>query len=238
MSSDALPFPLENSLKNSSLVAEPVPQKTTPGPSDNDLIGAIQNKAKDSEKSEIAFGQLFDRYYVAVRSVARKILRNPEDVADVIQEAFIDVYLGAGSFDPTRGSLKTWISYLAYHRSVKRARLLKKREWQSGGAEEEASLVPDPEVTPEGWIRSLDLGKSVDIVVATLNDKQRRTMELHFFDGLEVQAIATLLDETIGNTYNHLYRGLANLRGQLMKNDLLAGYIEFEGYKNTEKVRR
>jgi len=238
MSSDAFPLPLENSLKNPSLAGDSVPQKTTSYPSDNNLIDAIQNKAKDSEKAEVAFGQLFDRYYVAVRSVARKILRNPEDVADVIQEAFMDVYMGARSYDPAKGTLKTWISYLAYHRSVKRARLLKKREWQSGGAEDEASLVPDPEITPEGWIRSLDLGKSLEIVVATLNEKQRRTMELHFFDGLEVQAIATLLDETIGNTYNHLYRGLANLRGQLMKNDLLAGYIEFEGYKNTEKVRR
>ncbi len=238
MSSDALPIGLPTSLKNSSLVAESVPQKTTAGPSDNDLIDAIKNKAKDSETAEIAFGQLFDRYYIAVRSVARKILRNPEDVADVIQEAFMDVYLGAKSFDPVRGYLKTWISYLAYHRSVKKARLLKKREWQSGGAEDEASLVPDPEITHEGWIRSMDLGRSLDVVVATLNEKQRRTMELHFFDGLEVQAIAALLDETIGNTYNHLYRGLANLSSQLMKNDLLAGYIEFEGYKNTEKVRR
>src|SRR5713226_1678657 len=144
MSSDAFPIRLENSLKNSSFVAESVPQKTTACPSDDDLIDAIQNKAKDSEKSETAFGQLFDRYYVAVRSVARKILRNPEDVADVIQEAFMDVYLGAGSFDPTRGSLKTWISYLAYHRSVKRVRLLKKREWQTGDPDE-ASSVMDPD---------------------------------------------------------------------------------------------
>lgn len=237
MSSDALPFRLENSLKDSSLIAESVAQKTTACPSDNDLIYAIQNKAKDPKKAEIAFGQLFDRYYIAVRSVSRKILRNPEDVADVIQEAFMDIYQGARSFDAARGSLKTWISYLAYHRSVKKARLLKKREWQSGDVDE-APLVPDPKVTPESWIRSLDLGRSLDIVVATLNEKQRRTMELHFFDGLDVQAIANLLDETIGNTYNHLYRGLANLRGQLMKNHLLAGYIEFEGYRNTEKVRR
>src|SRR6267378_3844505 len=213
MSSDSLPFTLPASLKNSSLVAESVPQKTASFPFDNDLIDLVQNKEKDPEKAEIAFGQLFDRYYVAVRSVARKILRNPEDVADVIQEAFMDVYQGARSFDPAKGSLKTWISYLAYHRSVKKSRLLKRREWQSGGAEDEASLVPDSQVTPEGWIRSLDLGRSLNIVVATLNEKQRRTMELHFFDGLEVQAIAALLDETIGNTYNHLYRGLANLRG-------------------------
>jgi len=237
MSSEALPISLGNSLKNSSRAAESAPQKTASCPSDNDLIDAIKNKAKDSETAEIAFGQLFDRYYIAVRSVARKILRNPEDVADVIQEAFMDVYQGARSFDPAKGSLKTWISYLAYHRSVKKARLLKKREWQGSDADE-ASLVPDPELTPARLIKSLDLGRSLDIVVATLNQKQRRTMELHFFDGLEVQAIATLLDETIGNTYNHLYRGLSNLRSQLMKNDLLAGYIEFEGYKNTEKVRR
>ena len=237
MSSDALPFPLENSLKNSSLAAESLPQKTTPFPSDNDLIDAIQNKAIDSEKAEIAFGQLFDRYYVAVRSVARKILRNPEDVADVIQEAFMDVYQGAGSFDPARGSLKTWVSYLAYHRSVKKARLLKKREWQVSDADE-ASLVPDPEVTPERLIKSLDIGRSLDIVVATLNEKQRRTIVLFFFHGVELDVIAAKLGETIGNTRNHLYRGFAKLRSELMQKELLAGYIEYEENKNSEKVRR
>jgi len=237
MSSDALPIGLPASLKNSSLVAESGPQKTTAGPSDSDLIDAIKNKMTDSGKAEIAFGQLFDRFYVAVRSVARKILRNPEDVADVIQEAFMDVYQGARSFDPAKGSLKTWISYLAYHRSVKKARLLKKREWQGSDADE-ASRVPDPEVTPERLIKSLDLGRSLNIVVATLSEKQRRTMELHFFDGLEVQTIATLLGETLGNTNNQLYRGLANLRCQLMKNHLLAGYIEFDEDSGNEKVRR
>src|SRR5260370_39896217 len=155
MSSEALPIRLENSLQNSSFVAESVPQKTTPSPSDNDLIDAIKNKAKDSEKSEIAFGQLFYRYYVAVRSVARKILRNPEDVADVIQEAFMDVYQGARSFDPARGSLKTWVSYLAYHRSVKKSRLPKKRECQGRDACE-ASLLPQPEAKPQAWRLACD----------------------------------------------------------------------------------
>jgi len=230
-SADSLSFGLQASLKNSPLVAESAPQKTTACPSDNDLIVLVQ------EGSEDAFGQLFDRYYVAVRSVARKILRNPEDVADVIQEAFMDVYQGAKSYDPAKGTLKTWISYLAYHRSVKRVRLLKKREWQTGDPDE-ASSVLDSEATPDGWIRSLDFGRCLDIVVATLNEKQRRTMVLHFFDGLEMEAIAPLLGETLGNTRNHLYRGLAKLRSQLMQNHLLAGYIEIDEDQNKEKVRR
>ena len=230
-SADSLSFRLQASLKNSSLVAESAPQKTTAGPSDNDLIVLVQ------EGSEDAFGQLFDRYYVAVRSVARKILRNQEDVADVIQEAFMDVYLGARSYDPAKGTLKTWISYLAYHRCVKRVRLLKKREWQTGDSDEALS-VPDPDVTPDDWIRSLDFGRSLDVVLANLNEKQRRTMVLHFFDGVEMEAIATLLGETLGNTRNHLYRGLAKLRSQLMQNHLLAGYIEIDEDQNKEKVRR
>ncbi len=231
MSSDALPIGLPASLKNSSLVAESGPQKTTAGPSDNDLIVLVQ------EGSEDAFGQLFDRYYVAVRSVARKILRNQEDVADVIQEAFMDVYLGARSYDPEKGTLKTWISYLAYHRSVKRVRLLKKREWQTGDSDEALS-VPDPDVTPDDWIRSLDFGRSLDVVLANLNEKQRRTMVLHFFEGVEMETIATLLGETVGNTRNHLYRGLAKLRSHLMQNHLLAGYIEIDEDQKNEKVRR
>jgi RNA polymerase sigma-70 factor (ECF subfamily) len=230
MSSDSISFGLRTSLNNSSLVTKSVPQKTTIGPSDNDLIVFVQ------KGSEEAFGQLFDRYYVAVRSVARKILRNPEDVADVIQEAFMDVYQGARSFDPARGSLKTWISYLAYHRSVKRVRLLKKYEWQTGDPDE-ASSVLDSEVTTEGWIRCLDFGRSLDLALETLNEKQRRTMVLYFFDGVEVEAIATLLGETLGNTRNHLYRGLAKLRNQLMQNHLLAGYIEFDEDQNKDKVR-
>src|SRR5260370_37880656 len=114
MSSDWLPFSLPASLKNSPLIAGAAPQKTTAGPSDNDLIVLVRTGSEED------FGQLFDRYYVAVRSVARKILRNSEDVADVVQEACLDVYQGARSFDPAKGTLKTWISYLAYHRSLKR----------------------------------------------------------------------------------------------------------------------
>jgi RNA polymerase sigma-70 factor (ECF subfamily) len=230
MSSDSLPFGIRASLKDPSLVAESVPQKVAACPSDSDLITLVQRG------SEEAFGQLFDRYYVAVRAVARKILRNPEDVADVIQEAFMDVYLGVRSYDPARGTLKTWISYLAYHRSVKRLRLLKKGAWQSGNPDE-ASSVLDSEVTPERWIRSMDFGRSLDFVLDTLNEKQRRTMVLYFFDGVELDVIAARLGETIGNTRNHLYRGLAKLRSQLMQNHLLAGYIEFDGCDSEEKVR-
>jgi RNA polymerase sigma-70 factor, ECF subfamily len=237
MSSDSFSVGIGTSLQNSSLVSEPLTENAPTSPSDNDLIALVKKGREESEISEKAFGQLFDRYYVAVRSVARKILRDPEDVADIIQETFMDVYQGARSFDPAKGTLKTWISYLAYHRSVKRIRLLKKREWQSGNPDE-ASSVLDSELTPDGWIRSLDFGRSLDFALATLNEKQSRTLVLYFFNGVELDAIAAELGETLGNTRNHLYRGLAKLHSKLMQSRLLVGYMEFEQAQNKDKVRR
>src|SRR5713101_8559160 len=230
-SADSLSFRLQASLKNSSLVAESARQETTAGPSDNDLIVLVQ------EGSEEAFGQLFDRYYVAVRSVARKILRNSEDVADVVQEAFLDVYQGARSFDPAKGTLKTWISYLAYHRSLKRVQLLKRVSWLSADPDE-AVLVEDAALRPDHWIRSLDFRRCLDTVFANLNEKQQRTMVLHFFEGQELVEIADRLGESLGNTRHHLYRGLAKLRIELVQNGLLAGYTEFDGSKNKAEVAR
>jgi RNA polymerase sigma-70 factor, ECF subfamily len=236
MSSDSFPISLGASLEKSSPVTESSAGKKTSDPSDNELMALVKKHSEEPEKSADAFGQLFDRYYVAVRSVARKILRNPEDVADVIQEAFMDVYLGARSYDPGKGTLKTWISYLAYHRSVKRVRLLKKGEWQSGN-QDEAEEVLDTEITPEEWIRSFDFGRSLDSALAALNEKQRRAMVLYFFEGMEPDLIAAELGETLGNTRNHIYRGLAKLRTELMQKELLAGYIEFDKDESTEKVR-
>jgi len=57
----------------------------------------------------------FDRYYVPFESVARKILRNPEDVADVLMEAFNGV-TKVREVSTRERELERWISYLTYHR--------------------------------------------------------------------------------------------------------------------------
>lgn len=174
-----------------------------------------------------AMTHLFDRYYVIVRSIARKMLRNPEDVADVIQEAFLDVYQNARSFDPAKGALKGWLSCLAYHRCLRKLRALKRKEWQAGDAEFGFSLL-DASVKPEQWIRSLDFKKCLDKALTLINEKQRKTMVLYFYEGKELATIAKEMGESFGNARHHLYRGLSKVRSELVQNGLLAGYTEFE----------
>ena len=184
-----------------------------------------------------AMTHLFDRYYVIVRSIARKLLRNPEDVADVVQESFLDVYQNARSFDPNKGALKGWLSCLTYHRCLRKLRALKNKQWQAGDAELTFSLQ-DPNVRPEQWIRSLDFKKCLDKALTLVNEKQRKTMVLYFYEGKELAAIAKELGENFGNARHHLYRGLARVRTELVQNGLLAGYIEFGSMESIKKAVR
>jgi len=184
-----------------------------------------------------AMTHLFDRYYSIVRSIARKLLRNPEDVADVVQEAFLDVYQNARSFDPSKGALKGWLSCLTYHRCLRKLRALKRKEWQSGDGEMSFRLL-DTGAKPEQWIRSLDFKKCLDKALTLVNEKQRKTMVLYFYEGKELAVIAQEIGENFGNARHHLYRGLARVRSELVQNGLLAGYTEFGSMESIKKAAR
>src|SRR5260370_31447569 len=128
VSSHSISLMLRHVLKSTpeASVCEASPEKVALVPLDEELMELVRKGNHE------AFGQIFDRYYIAVRSIARKMLRDPEDVADAVQESFLDVYENARSFVPSRGTLKGWISCLTYHRALKRLLLLKKRALESG----------------------------------------------------------------------------------------------------------
>jgi RNA polymerase sigma-70 factor (ECF subfamily) len=229
MSSHSISLTLRHALKGHQEVCESSTEKPALVPTDEELMERVQKGNHE------AFGQIFDRYYIAARSIARRMLRNPEDVADVVQESFLDVHQNAGSFAPAKGTLKGWISCLTYHRALKRLHLLKRRDWESGDlGKAEYSVQAD--FKPEQWIRSLDFRKCLDAVMETLPEKQRRTMLLYFFEEKELSAISVKLGESLGNTRHHLYRGLTKLRRELVQSGLLQGYIEFSDARKEDKV--
>jgi len=230
MSSEPLSLFLQKVRKTVPSAARPIAPEGVPEPSDGELMAAIQRGDQQ------AFEQLFDRYHGLVRGLARRVLKSPEDVADVVQDAFLDVYHRCRSFDPSKGTVRTWICCVAHYRSLKRLRHLRSRDWQSGAPEEGLGLI-DLEVNQNHWIRSIDFRKCLDKVLASLNEKQRQTMVLHFFEGRELAVIAVDIGESLANTRHHLYRGLAKLRTELVRNRLLAGYTEFDGSANGEEAQ-
>ena len=156
---------------------------------------------------------LFDRFYRLVLKIASRILRDPGEAEDVMQDVFFEIFNKAAQFDPAKGSVKTWILQYAYHRSLSRRQYLALRNFygrhQIGEREVSESNSGDASwrgLTFQEWKRAIEQG------LATLNENQRKTLELVCFDGLLLSEIAERTKESLPNVRHHYYRGLERLR--------------------------
>jgi len=156
---------------------------------------------------------LFDRYYRLVLKIALRILRDVGEAEDLMQEVFFEIFKKAAQFDPTKGSLNTWILQYAYHRSLSRRQYLALRNFYDRQqitereiSESDSEGVSWRGLTFQEWRRVIEQG------LATLNDKQRKTLELACFQGLLLSEIAERTRESLPNVRHHYYRGLEGLR--------------------------
>src|SRR5713226_4270548 len=156
---------------------------------------------------------LFDRFYRLVLKIALRILRDPGEAEDVMQDVFFEIFNKAAQFDPAKGSAKTWILQYAYHRSLSRRQYLALRSFYHRHqiSEREVSESTPLDVSWRGltfqeWRRVIEQG------LATLNEKQRKTLELVCFEGLLLGEIAERTKESLPNVRHHYYRGLEGLR--------------------------
>ena len=156
---------------------------------------------------------LFDRFHRLVLKVALRILRDPGEAEDVMQEIFLEILNKADQFDAAKGSAKTWILQYAYHRSLSRRQYLALRNFYNRHETTEIEVVKSNcadaswrGLTFQEWRRIIQQG------LATLNEKQRRTLEMACFHGLLLSEIAERTKESLPNVRHHYYRGLQALR--------------------------
>src|SRR4026209_503938 len=103
---------------NTATPAFAVPILRMPSLTDEDVMEQLR------EGHPNALPILFDRFHRLVLKIALRILRDPGEAEDVMQEIFLEIFRKAGQFDPARGSTKTWILQYAYHRSLSRRQYL------------------------------------------------------------------------------------------------------------------
>ena len=175
--------------------------------SDEEVIEQLRNGHPD------ALPILFDRFHRLVLKIALGILRDPAEAEDVMQDIFLEVYNKADRFDSARGSAKTWILQCAYHRSLSRRQYLALRNFYDRHQTTEIEVADSRYLnvswrglTFQEWKRVIQQG------LATLNEKQRKTLELACFHGLLLTEIAERTKESLPNVRHHYYRGLQALR--------------------------
>lgn len=159
--------------------------------------------------SRDALALLFRRYRQTVFHVALRILRNTDDAEDLCQDVFIYLSRKAGIFDPHKGKASSWIIQISYHRAFNRKRYLSIR--QNGDLQAPLDRYAGP-----GQIWSIadeiTAKKLLNQLREQVSEEQRRTLELHLFEGYSLREIAEQSGLTLGCVRNRYYRALERLR--------------------------
>ena len=189
---------------------------STDFPPDETLIIAIGQGDKE------ALGLLFRRYACTVRGVAFRVLRDPSEADDLLQDIFVLIHRLCRTFDSSKGSAQFWIMQMTYRRAISRRRYLTSRHFysqvelddESFQVAERRSGHCDELVDP--ILAELDLQK----MFGTLSEDQQKTLRLHFIEGYSLDEIAKMLGQTKGNVRHHSFRGLERLRKQIFASKL------------------
>ena len=144
------------------------------------------------------------RDYRTIVDVARRKWRlDEEEALDLVHETVVRVYESFNSFDPGRGDLKAWMWGILRHVSARRP---------------EGPVPPPPtpgEPTLPGALIAGEVLGFVRESVAALPEAYRRTVELRFYEGLELRDIARQLGVPIGTVKARLSRAPEILRQSL-----------------------
>ena len=159
-----------------------------------------------------ALGVLFDRYSRLVFGVAARILRDVSEAEEIVQDTFIYIYNKGPRFDPMKGSFRSWLVHIVYCQSFNRRDYLNARRFYSScDIADVVDSIPSNECV-ESNAQTTQLRGRLKQAFSELNERQRRTLELFFFEGHSLREISSHLDEPLGNVRNHYYRGLNRLR--------------------------
>jgi RNA polymerase sigma-70 factor (ECF subfamily) len=173
---------------------------------DEGLLRNIRDGCSD------CFALLFHRYCRQVFSVSYRILRDKAETEDVLQEVFLSIYLQQERFDPTRGSVRTWILQFAYFKALLRRRYLNIRNFYKQVEQSEGREIRGTQSSHFRGMSSAEWTRYVDTGISTLGARQRRVIELVHFEGYTLREVAEILRESLANTRNLYYRGLKELK--------------------------
>ena len=175
--------------------------------SDEAVLSAILAGSQD------ALAVLFDRYGRLVLSIARRILHDDGEAEDVMQTVLLDVFCSAAKFDPDRASFRVWLMQFAYHRSIRRKHQLQaSRFYSCENIEDVVDELMKAHPRKRFSLLPQESQRLVEEALATLEDKQRRILELTYYDGLTADEISVKTGDSVVSIRHHVYRSLAKLR--------------------------
>jgi RNA polymerase sigma-70 factor (ECF subfamily) len=155
---------------------------------------------------------------------------------EIVQDVFVAVWRKSATFDPARGTFRTWILRIAHLRVLNELRRRGRRPQVAADPEEDLiGNAPEPGPGPEEAAWLAQRGAVVRAAVAALPEHQRQALTLAFLEDMTHQQIAESLGLPLGTAKTRIRVGLQSLRVHLAP--LLAAGLIVLGLLATFLVR-
>ena len=167
-----------------------------------------------------ALRTLYRRDGTLTYALALRMLGDSGRAEDVVQDAFLRLWTHAGSFDPARGTLRTWLLTVVRHRAVDYLR------GRTGKERREIELGPEVPAHGTGSDPWRDVAESLERqavrqALASLPPEQRQVVELAYFGGYNQREIAEIVSVPLGTIKGRTRLALEKLSSYLLGRGLV-----------------
>jgi RNA polymerase sigma-70 factor (ECF subfamily) len=176
------------------------------------------------ERQPYALALVFDNYYDHVERVLLRILGRDHELADLVQDAFVQAM---SSFERFRGgpeSLRAWFTSIATHVARNRIRHRRARWWLTPWAPDEPEPV-DEKAGPE----LVDTVRRTYAVLDALPVDDRIPFALRYFDRMELSEVADACGLSLATVKRRLTRARARFERRARRDPVLRDWVEQEG---------
>lgn len=161
-----------------------------------------------------ALRRLYDQEGPRLLGVAKRIVRDTALAEDIVHDAFIRVWTGAGSFDPLRGAARGWLYTVTRHLALNAVR----DNAREIGVDDATAVALDASASMAQWADAADSFAwqaspgQIAICMAQLEPVRRNCLLHAYVDGLSHREIAERVAAPAGTVKSWIKRSLASLK--------------------------
>jgi RNA polymerase sigma-70 factor (ECF subfamily) len=182
---------------------------------DHHLVARLQSG------DDAAYEKLIARFQQPVYNLVSRLLNQPDEACDVVQEVFLKVFRNVGSFR-AESSLKTWVYRIAVNEAYNHRRWFVRHRRSEVGLEQESEAgtsyhdrLPDPARSPYDVALGQEERVLIEEALTRLNPKFRICVVLRDIEDLSYDEIAEIEGISLGTVKSRILRGREALRRTL-----------------------